>query len=97
MQYRLCEVIVKQKIRAAHDILYQFLRDTSMSQFEAAKRMGISKGHMSRVLRGEREITNSFLWCFQKTFVRPDAPFYLPQADSVMHEIEQSRTNGGAR
>ena len=85
-----------QMTETAHDILYQFFRDAGLSQFGAAKAMGISKGHMSRILRGEREITNSFLWCFQNTFVRANAPFYLPQAGSVMHEIEQHRTNGGA-
>ena len=70
-----------------HSILQQFFDRAGMNQRDVARAMRYHNAHVSRLLRGERAITGSFLWRFQETFVERSSPFYLPGAANVLHSI----------
>ena len=70
-----------------HSILQQFFSRAGMRQQDVARAMRYHKGHVSRLLRGERVITEAFLWRFQETFVDSRSPFYLPDAANVLANL----------
>lgn len=74
-------------------ILYQFLKDNGLTQREAAAMLGYHEAHLSRIVRGEREVSNSFLWKFEQVFVEPQSPFYLPDASTALSEMKRPVTS----
>lgn len=70
-----------------HSILQQFFSRAGMRQQDVALAMRYHKGHISRLLHGERPVTEAFLWRFQETFVDSRSPFYLPDAANVLANL----------
>lgn len=76
-------------MNSPNTILHQFFADSGLTQTEVSRAMKFNKGYVSRVLRGERPLTDGFLWRFREVFVEPESTFYLPDAANVLHEIKR--------